>query len=126
MNENKSFMDLEAWQKCRDLRRKTWMLCKTFPEIEVFRLSDQMIRASRSATANIAEGYGRFNYQENIQYCRMSRGSLHELRDHLSTAEECNYISNEEYNSIDALIISCLRLTNGYINYLIRQKRESK
>jgi len=70
------FRDLEVWQKSKELRQKIWELCKQFPKEEKFRLSDQMIRASRSATACIAEGYGRFHYQENIQFCRQARGSL--------------------------------------------------
>ena len=70
------FRDLEVWKKCKELRQKNWELCKQFPKEEKFRLSDQMIRASRSATACIAEGYGRFHYQENIQFCRQARGSL--------------------------------------------------
>ncbi len=49
------FRNLQAWQKCRDLRIIIWNLCKEFPSEERFRLSDQMIRASRSATSNIAE-----------------------------------------------------------------------
>ncbi|MBU4373030.1 MAG: four helix bundle protein, partial [Euryarchaeota archaeon] len=56
------FRDLEVWQQCRDIRKKIWDLCKDFPNEEKFRLSDQMVRASRSATACIAEGYGRFHY----------------------------------------------------------------
>jgi putative endonuclease len=46
------FRDLEAWKNCREIRKKIWNLCKTFPNDEQYRLSDQMIRASRSSTAN--------------------------------------------------------------------------
>jgi hypothetical protein len=60
------FRDLEVWQRCRDIKKKVWQLCKNFPKEEKYRLSDQMIRTSRSSTACIAEGYGRFHYQENI------------------------------------------------------------
>lgn len=76
MNETKStFETLEVWLKGRELRNKTSKLTKSFPSEEKYRLIDQMIRASRSITANIAEGYGRYHYQENIQYCRQARGS---------------------------------------------------
>jgi hypothetical protein len=51
-----------------------------------------MVRASRSAQAKIAEGYGRINYQENIQFCRPARGSLYELIDHFTAAEEWGYL----------------------------------
>ena len=79
---SKSFKDLEVWKKSRGLRRELSLLVKTFPAEENYRLTDQLIRAGRSVTANIAEGYGRYHYQENIQFCRQSRGSLTEVQDH--------------------------------------------
>ena len=85
-------------------------------------MADQMIRASRSSTANIAEGYGRFHFQENIQFCRQSRGSLFELMDHLLVAEECEYIDNEEKEELIEHVISAIRLLNGYIKYLKTRK----
>lgn len=124
MGEGRSFKDLEVWRFCRDLRVEVWGLCKGFPQEERFRLSDQMIRASRSVTANIAEGHGRFNYQENIRFCRMARGSLSEVSDHLSVASECGYVSEEVYRQIEELVLSCVRLLNGYIGFLKRVKEE--
>jgi four helix bundle protein len=70
-------------------------LAKRLPKEEKYRLSDQIIRASRSVTANIAEGFGRFHHQENIQFCRQARGSLMELIDHLSVTLDENYITKE-------------------------------
>lgn len=63
----------------RELRNEEKILIKGFLDHEKYELVSQMRRASRSVTHNIAEGYGRFHYQENIQFCRISRGSLHEL-----------------------------------------------
>ena len=119
------FRDLEVWQKCREIRIIIWKLCKEFPSEERFRLSDQMIRASRSSTSNIAEGYGRFHFQENIQFCRQSRGSLFELIDHVLVAEECEYIDENRRETLMDLIISAIRLLNGYIKYLKTRKNET-
>jgi len=116
------FRDLDVWKKCRDIRIMIWKLCKKFPAEEKFRLADQMIRASRSSTANIAEGYGRFHFQENIQFCRQSRGSLFELMDHVLVAEECEYIESNEKEELIDHIISAIRLLNGYIKYLKARK----
>jgi four helix bundle protein len=80
----RTFEDLEVWTVCRDLRKEISDLTRTFPPEERYRLSDQLIRAARSVTANIAEGYGRFHYQENIQFVRHARGSLFEVIDHLT------------------------------------------
>jgi len=119
------FRDLDVWQRCRDIRIVIWALCKGFPAEEKFRLCDQMIRASRSATSNIAEGYGRYHFQENIQFCRQSRGSLFELMDHVLVAEECDYINADKREELIDKIISAIRLLNGYIRYLRTRKIET-
>ena len=125
MEESKydDFRDLEVWQRCWDIRKKIWVLCKAFPVEEKYRLSDQMIRASRSATSCIAEGYGRFHYQENIQFCRQSRGSLYELIDHVDVAVECEYLDNNHGESIIQEVKTSIRILNGYIKYLKGRKK---
>lgn len=77
-----------------------------------------MRRASRSVTHNIAEGYGRFHYKENAQYCRMSRGSLYELLDQIITAQDEEYINNNLYEELRLMIMDCIKILNGFINYL--------
>ena len=124
MEESKydDFRDLEVWKKCRNIRRKIWDVCKNFPGEEKYRLSDQMIRASRLSTACIAEGYGRYHYQENIQFCRQSRGSLYELIDHVDVAMECEYLDNNHAESLIQEIKTATRILNGYIKYLKGRK----
>ena len=56
------FTDLEVWKKSRLLRNVITDLVKTFPAEEKYRLTDQIIRSSRSIGNNIAEGHGRFHY----------------------------------------------------------------
>ncbi len=127
MSENKStFETLEVWIKSREIRNKISKLSKGFPSEEKYRLTDQMIRASRSITANIAEGYGRYHYQENIQFCRIARGSLFELVDHLTVALDENYIDEESYRNIKSDILEIIRLLNGYIKYLSTRKRDKR
>ncbi len=60
-----SFEDLDVWKRCRELKNIFIKLAKSFPKDERFRLTDQLVRAARSVTNNIAEGYGRFHYKEN-------------------------------------------------------------
>ncbi len=81
----KSFEDLECWKACVEVRKYVSVLINKFPASEKYDLIDNMKRASRSATRNIAEGYGRFHFKENIQFCRHSRGSLYEIIDDLIT-----------------------------------------
>ena len=117
------FRDLDIWQRCKNIRVRIWEICKGISSKEKYRLCDQMIRSSRSATACIAEGFGRFYYQENIQFCRQARGSLYELLDHIIVAEECGYIGNEKTDSIIDEIKTSIRILNGYVKYLQKRKQ---
>src|SRR6056297_2927135 len=118
----RSFESLKVWQLSREIRNDLFELCKSFPKEERYKLSDQMIRSSRSIGNNISEGYGRYHYQENIQFCRQSRGSAYELIDHLITALDCEYIQEKDFTSLKMKIIECIKMTNGYIAYLNKQK----
>ncbi len=111
------FRELEVWKECRRLRLEISRLCKKFPKSEDYLLKNQIIRSSRSITANIAEGHGRFHYKENIQFCRQARGSLEETKDHLITAFDEKYITKEELKELNTIYEQCLKLLNGYIAY---------
>ena len=113
-----TFEDLEVWKIGRELRISISKMIKTFSHEEKFRLSDQIIRSSRSVTANIAEGFGRFHFQENIQFCRQARGSLSETLEHLICALDERYIDEKIFNIHKELIEHCWKLLNGYIAYL--------
>lgn len=117
-----SFEDLEVWKESRILRKRVSKFVSTLPKDEKYRLVDQLVRASRSVTANIAEGYGRFHYQENIQYCRQARGSLYEILDHLLVALDEEWLSEKGYDSLKEQTIISIKLVNGYIGHLKRSK----
>jgi hypothetical protein len=72
----RDFKDLEAWRFARELRREIYKLAKSLPELERFGLANQLRRGAISVTTNVAEGFGRFGYQENAQFCRQARGSM--------------------------------------------------
>ena len=120
----RSFEELDCWKACREVRRFIYKLVKKFPKEELYGLVQDMRRAARSTTHNIAEGFGRYHYQENIQFCRHSRGSLHELVDQLITSIDEEYITQDEYEEGRAVIGRAIALVNGYINYLFRQKKQ--
>lgn len=124
VNKTKStFETLELWKKARDLRKEISSLVKNFPSIEQYRLTDQLIRASRSVTANVAEGHGRYHFQENIQFCRQSRGSLYELLDHLTVALDEKYITEKIFNNLKDKTLNVIKILNGYVSYLKKRKK---
>jgi four helix bundle protein len=121
----RTFEDLDVWKVCRDLRMQVSAMARTFPKEEQYRLRDQLIRASRSVTANLAEGYGRFHYAENIQFARQARGSLYEIMDHLTVAHEEKLISDENFTSMREGVLRAISVVNGFIRYLSRARTSS-
>lgn len=116
------FRDLEVWKWCRELRKDIETFCRRLPRQEQQRLGDQMIRAARSVTANLAEGFGRFHYLETIQSCRMARGSLSELLDHLQVAADNGYLRAAEFKAYETRVTSGIKLLNGFIRYLHKRQ----
>jgi len=117
------FTDIEAWKLARKLRMAIYGVIKELPTEERYDLASQMRRAAISCSANIAEGYGRFHYQENIQFCRISRGSMYETQDHLITCTDNQYISKELYDKIWELSMNAIKVLDGYIRYLKKKQR---
>ena len=120
----KDFRDLEVWKEARRFRNKIFVLTKTFPTDEKYKLVDQVIRSSRSVSANITEGYGRYHYQDNIRFCWQARGSLSETLDHLICAHDSAYIDEQIFKEFESDYNQVLKLLNGYIAYLKSRKDE--
>jgi len=123
----RSFEDLNCWKAARDVRIFVAReVIPALPNDERFRLADQMLRAARSITANIAEGYGRFHYRDNSKFISNARGSASEVLDHLITASDENLISENLLQQGRTLVNTCQRLLNGYMNYLKRQSTDNR
>ncbi|MFO7674280.1 MAG: four helix bundle protein [Lutibacter sp.] len=72
-----SFEELECWKAGREIKIfVSKNILEKLPKDEQYDLTSQLRRSSRSISDNIAEGFGRYHFQENIQYCRVGRGSL--------------------------------------------------
>ena len=114
----KGFEGLKVWQLGREFRKKIYETTRKFPKEEMYCLVQQMRRAGISITANIAEGHGRYHYQESIQFCRISRGSITEVLDYLYTALDEKYISEKEFQRLYSQGREVEKVLNGYITYL--------
>ena len=121
----RSFEDLEVYKPAREYRRKIYKLIKELPVEEKFNLAGQMRRAALSLTNNIAEGHGRYHYQENIQFCRVSRGSLMELIDDLSVCNDEEYFPVDYLRYIKEEGYRINKMLNGYIAYLKKRRNEN-
>jgi four helix bundle protein len=118
---SKSYTELEVWKKMRLLKIKVQNLAKTFPGEEKFRLTDQIIRSTRSVNSSIAEGHGRYTFPDRIHFCVIARGSVAETYNHLIDAYDCTYITSEKLTEFKNEITEVEKMLNGYINWLREQ-----
>lgn len=116
-----AFTDLEVWKKSRLLRNNITTLVKTFPDEEKYRLTDQIIRSSRSIGNNIAEGHGRYHYLDASKFLINARGSAAETIDHLIIAFDNKFIDEKTLETLKNDCEECMRMINGYISYLKSQ-----
>lgn len=118
-----SFEELEVWKKARGLKNEILQLVKTFPADEKFRLTDQLIRSSRSVCAQMAEGHGRRTTPDRIRFCIIAKGSLSETLNHLIDAFDNQYINNEQLIYYKEKLAEVERILNGYIAYLEKHNK---
>lgn len=120
----RTFEDLDVYKMAREFRKKMYKLSKELPEEEKYNLISQIRRAAISLTNNIAEGHGRFHFQENIQFLRQSRGSLEELIDDINVCFDEKYSTENYLTELKIEGYDLLKKINGYIKYLKKCKTE--
>jgi len=116
------FEDLEVYQAARAFRGRVYKLIKLLPGEERFALAEQMRRAAVSVTNNIAEGHGRYNWQDRMRFCRNARGSLAEVVDDINICIDEGYAERDHLEDLKSDAARVLRLLNGYIGYLREQR----
>lgn len=125
MNE-KGFEGLKVWQKAHllmlDIHKTLIPIILKNSTDERFDLVSQIRRSSKSVPANIAEGYGRFYYGDNVRFCYNARGSLDETVNHLLTALDLEYCSKDLYTNLRTQADEVRRILNGYIDWLKEKK----
>ncbi|HEY6927449.1 MAG TPA: four helix bundle protein [Steroidobacteraceae bacterium] len=94
-NAIQSYRDLKVWQQAMDLAEACYLKTRQFPKEELYGLTSQIRRAAASVPANIAEGNGRENRGEYIQFLRAAQGSLKELETHLLLSHRIGLSSTE-------------------------------
>ena len=115
---------LQVYQEAMVLAKDVYRsIIPCLPPEEKWDLASQIRRAAASIPANIAEGYGRYYFQEGIRFCYIARGSLMELSSHIELTYAQGYISQDLMIKFQNQMSTLLRLIHGYIKYLKKSKR---
>ena len=107
------YRKLIAYQKAKEIVKRTYSLLKKFPAEERYAMCDQLRRASVSITSNIAEGVNRYSVKDKSHFIEMAYGSLMEVSSQFEIAEELGYITANDRLSMDLLIEEVARLLSG-------------
>ena len=114
--EIKNHKDLEVWKKSMDLVSNIYKITESFPNKELYGLTNQIRRAAVSIPSNIAEGAASNSKKEFIQFLYISLGSLSELETQIIIASRLEYLNNLDTLSEDLKFVQ--KLINGLIYYL--------
>lgn len=117
-----SLDSLDVWQLANQLRTRAYLVADREVVRRDHRFSNQLRDCASSVTRNIAEGFGHVRPKEFARFVFIARGSLFELRDHLSDGVLRGYWSECEL----AELRSYSRRTTGALNGLIRYLRSEK
>jgi len=107
---------LEAWKQSIELVTEVYRLTESFPNREIYSLTDQIRRAAISVPSNIAEGAARHTKKEFVNYLHMAQGSLSELDTQLEIAKRLCYLEaplcekiNVQMQRIDKMLTGLIR-----------------
>jgi four helix bundle protein len=110
--------DLEVYMLAEDLSNEIWDITTKWDFFAKDTVGKQICRAADSISANIAEGYGRFHFKENKNFCYYSRGSILETKSFLRKMRHRVLITEEVYLALfKKLEIIHIKL-NAYIKYI--------
>jgi len=121
MEKLKSYRELEVWKVSMEFVTEIYQITSKFPSSELYGLSAQIRRCAVSIPSNIAEGAGRKNTREFIQFLYVSNGSLSELETQLEIAFRLGYITdpescNNRIMHVRKMLVNLIRALNQKLN----------
>ena len=116
--ERGNLEDLEIYNMSMDIGEKVWDMVIQWDYFAKNAFGYQLVKSSDSVAANLSEGYGRFHFKENRQFCYISRGSLYETKTWLTKARKRKLIIDEDFASLIKQLDILLRKLNAYIKYI--------
>ncbi len=118
----KDFYDLDAWQKANKLIIEVYKVTKKFPRDELYGITSQLRRAASSITANIAEGFSRYHFNDKIRFYHNARGSVSEAQSFFFLSKDLGYLALSDFDELFNSSKEVGMLINGLIRSIEKQK----
>lgn len=125
MSTIKFHQDLKVFQKSFEMVMTIYEFSKYFPKEELYSLTDQIRKSSRSVPANISEAWGKRRYEKSfIAKLTDSEGEARETQTWLQFALACNYINqeqfsnlNNQYNQIIGMLVNMMSQSSSWCTF---------
>ena len=115
-----SFQNLQVYKLSEKLADEIWNIVQNWDYFAKDTVGKQIVRSADSIGANIAEGEGRYNYQDNKRFIKIARGSLNETRHWLRRAYSRKLLTKEQINKLSPIIDELSPKLNAYLNSIGR------
>jgi four helix bundle protein len=117
--------DLEVYQLAESFGDEIWFIVHEWDYFAKDTVGKQIVKAADSISANIAEGYGRFHYKENKNFCYFSRGSIIETKGWLKKTKTGKLLSEEQFNLLFEKLQTIHLKLNAYIKFIGKSSGKS-
>lgn len=117
--------DLKLYQECLDFEAKIWNIVNQWEGFKKDTVGESFVKDADAISANIAAGYGRYNFKDKKHYCYISRGYLLKTKGWLLKAKEREMIQAPEAEELLEVIEKIHRMLNAYIRSIGRSKSDN-
>lgn len=118
-----NFENLQVYQLSEKLANEIWFVVDGWDWFAKDTIGKQIVRSADSIGANIAEGNGRYNLQDNQRFVKIARGSLNETRHWLRLAYRRNLLTSEQVSKLTPIVKDLSPKLNAYLNSFSRQSK---
>ena len=116
--------ELNVYNQANVIADEVWQIVESWDYFKKDALGKQLVRSADSISANIAEGYGRYFFKENRNFCYYSRGSLLETKNWIGKAYRRQIIDQENHDNLVKELDQLHKSLNGYIKYITESSRK--
>ena len=118
--------ELNVYNLAMDLGNEIWTIVQKWNSFEKDTMGKQLIRASDSVAANLAEGFGRYHFKDVRNFGYYSRGSLYETKTWLTKANTRMILSNDDFKKLQQQINNIGVKLNNYIKTIGKNVKDEK
>lgn len=116
--------DLKLYQECLNFEQQVWNIVNSWEGFNKDTIGKSFVEAADAISGNIADGYGRYNFNDKKHYCYISRGHLLKTKGWLIKAKERELIEVETADELIEFVEKIHRMLNAYIRSIGRVKTD--